>query len=90
MNKDEAREAAVNETARLMVRDSTRGSRKQILEALYDAGAASVDRRAIVDLLRGWLDWFNGPYTEGCDYINPPLTKTNAVLAEMEANNENS
>ena len=48
MNKDEAREAAVNETARLMVRDSTRGSRKQILEALYDAGAASVDRRAIV------------------------------------------
>ena len=49
MSKDEEREAAVNETARLMVRDSTRGSRKQILEALYDAGAASVDRRAIVE-----------------------------------------
>ena len=54
------------------------------------AGAASVDRRAIVDLLRGWLDWFNGPYTEGCDYINPPLTKTNAVLAEMGGDDENS
>lgn len=60
MNKDEAREAAVNETARLMVRDSTRGSRKQILEALYDAGAASVDRRAIVDR---WQSMESAPKT---------------------------
>ena len=40
MNKDEARDAAVNETARLMRQDATRGSRKEILEALYDAGYA--------------------------------------------------
>ena len=90
MNKDEAREAAVNETARLMVRDSTRGSRKQILEALYDAGAASVDRRAIV---REAFKKVMRQAKKGGHLViqlSVLAKQMDAVLAEMEANNENS
>ena len=53
-------------------------------------GAASVDRRAVVELLQAWMDWYDGPATQGISYITPPLTKTRDALAEMEENNENS
>ena len=92
MNKDEAREAAVNETARLMVRDSTRGSRKQILEALYDAGAASVDRRAIAGLLKERLrdhsypdsGEYNGCDDSPCNWCERALK----IIAEMGGDDE--
>ena len=59
-------------------------------ESGKDAGASSVDRRAVVELLQAWMDWYDGPATQGISYITPPLTKTRDALAEMEENNENS
>ena len=54
MNKDEAREAAwkrlkINEW-RLKLRSTTQQKKAgELLNAMFDAGAASVDRRAIVE-----------------------------------------
>ena len=53
MNEQQnTREAAINEAARSLSRLSSLGGRKKLLETLFDAGvvagAASVDREAIV------------------------------------------
>lgn len=48
------------------------------------AGAASVDRRAVVELLQAWMDWYDGPATQGISYITPPLTKTRDALADEQ------
>ena len=34
------------------------------------------------ETLKAWLGWFEEPFAEGVDYINPPLKKTKEVLAK--------
>lgn len=41
--------------------------------------------REAENALRGWLGWFEGPYSEGVSYIEPPLKRTRKAL---EASND--
>ena len=66
MNEQQnTREAAINEAARSLSRLSSLGGRKKLLETLFDAGvvagAASVDREAIVDLLTDVMNTHKHP-----------------------------
>lgn len=48
----------------------------------YQHAAAERDAEIVElkELLQAWQGWFNGPYTEGVSYIDPPLTKTREAL----------
>lgn len=98
MNKDEAREAAWKElrTVPLLfdmdeVMNTVCDPRHRNMQMVrlgfgkgFDAGAASVDRRAIVEEAFSRLDRFIGRDFYGYDDIADVM---NEALAEMEANN---
>ena len=89
MNKDEAREAAISELhAKQFVEGRDLRFYGAGFDKGFDAGAASVDRRAIVEeAFENLLDRFIGRDFYGYDDIADVM---NEALAEMEANNENS
>lgn len=34
----------------------------------------------LVEALKAWQGWYDGPYQEGVDYVLPPITKMKAAL----------